>query len=347
MGTPRFSKAAHAQAQALVAWLNSAGVLHAPGDLSGRRADADETNMLALSLEQMRSKVYEASYPDLKARTLFPVSSDIDPGADSFAYEESDHVGSFRRIEGVGYADDPPTVETSATKVVRGLESYGGSFLITIQDLRRAAFSGRPLEIRKAKACRRAWEEKLDSVIGNGDVGSAIPKGIANRAIGTGASQTRETAVTEANWTPATVNADLMLASLMKSVKEFVIDSRETITPTDLALPVASYLLAAQTYMDDGTTDTVLVRFLRDNGYVRQAHSWEALKAANHGIEATSRGLLWAKDSDVGEIVIAQDFEVFPPQVENFATKVLAHGRTAGFCVYRPLGFRYISTLPA
>lgn len=349
MATPKFSRAALAQAQYLAAWLNSAAAMqiaHANG-LDTRRVDADETNMLALSLEQMRTQVYEADYPELKARALFPVESDIDPGADTFAYEENDHRGSFRRISGTGYAADPPTVETEAAKVVRTLESYGGSYVVTIQDLRRAAFSGRPLETRKAKACRRAWEEKLDQVAANGDAGTTIVSGAANRPIGTGATQTRETVFAGADWTPATANADAMLADLLLFVKEYVVDSRETQTPTDLALPLASYMLASQTYFADGTTDTVMARFLRDNGFVRNVHSWEALKAANHGVEATSRALLYKKDADAGAIVIAQDFEVFPPQIENFATKVLAHGRTAGFCVYRPLAFRYATGLPA
>lgn len=349
MATPQFSKAALAQAQFLAAWLNSTASMQwaQANGMEPRRLDANETNMLALSLEQMRTRVYEADYPELKARTLFPIATDIDPGADTFAYEENDHVGKFKRISGLGRVKDLPTVEASATKVVRTLESYGGSFGYTIQDLRRASFSGRSLDVRKANACRRAWEEALDVVAAVGDPGSSITSGIANRALGTGASQTRNTAFGTAAWTPATVNADTMFADLMKIVKEFVVDSKETQHPTDLALPLAHYMLAAHTYFGDATTDTVLTRFLRDNGFVKRVHSWEALKAANHGVEATDRALLYKNDSDAGEIVIAQDFEVFPPQVDGFATMIMAHGRTAGFCVYRPLAFRYGTALPA
>ena len=353
MDPTKISAASLAQAQFLASFLNSHAAMQATAasrlDHADRRLDADETNMLALQLEQMRTKVYEVEYSEVKARRLFPTDTDIDPGAETFAYEETDDVASFVRLNDVGQSDDLPTAETSSTKVSNRIVSYGGSFITTIQELRRAAFAGRPLSARKPKACRRAWERRLEDTVANGDAPGGIAKGIANRALGTGASQTRNTAFTEANWTPGTVNAANMLAQLMELVKEFVVDADETITPTDLALPLASYMLASQTYFNDGTTDTVLARFARDNGFIPMAriHSWNALKASEHGQEATSRALIWKNDADAGSIVIAQDFEVFPPQIEGFATKTMAHGRTGGFVVYRPLAFRYGTGLPA
>lgn len=346
-----FSAQSLAQAQFLAAWLNSQSAMMAAraDGADTRRLDADETNMLALQLEYQRTKVYEVLYEELKGRRMFPVDTDVPSAAETFSWSETEEVGEFKRLDGPGFADDPPTMESSGQKYTNSINSYGGSWIQTIQELRRAAFAGIALGTRKPKACRRAWETKLDEVIANGDPSGGIAKGIANRAVGTAATQTRATAFTEAHWTPGTADADEMLVDLMALVKEFVVDASERITPTDMAMPLASYMLANTTYFNDGTTDTVLARFARDNGFIKREriHSWERLRAARHGVEATSRVLIWSNDPDVGSIVIPQDFEVFPPQIVNFATKNLAHGRTGGFVVYRPLGYRYGTGLPA
>lgn len=345
------SDEAYEQARELAAVLNRNASRDSilAGEMGKRRIDANETNMLALSLEQMRATVYEEKIQACKAREMFPVESDIDPAADTFAYVEEEAVASFTRVNASGHAVDHKTAEVSASKVIRGLESYGGSYIVTMRELARAAFAGRPIETRKAMACRKAWEIKLDEVIAKGDAspGSNIINGAANRPLGSGAGQTQNTAVTTADWAAGTANAQNMLDDLMLAVREFVQASKETLTPTDLALPLREYMLAQHTYFTDVAGGTVLERFKKDNGFVRNVHSWDYLKNSRHGVESNSRGLLWTNDRFVASIVIAQDFTVAPPQVEGFATKFAAEGRTAGFCVYQPLGLRYITALPA
>ncbi len=341
----RISKASLAQAAAIAAWINTHA---ADGDGSREdsgRLDADETNMLAQSLEQMRTRVYEALYPDLKARAMLPIASDIDPGAESFAYEATDWVGEFRPLSADGYGDDPASTETSATKITHNVQDYGGGYTYTLRDMRRAAFSGRPLESRKAVACRRAWEHKLDSVAAFGDASSGIPTGFLNRAVGTTSTTTRETAVTAADWDIASPVADAMLADLNQMVREFIADSKETLEPTDLALPLTQYMIAQHTYFTDVAGGTVMERFKRDNGFIRSVHSWNLLKNAD-GAGTSNRGVMWRRDPDCMELVIPQEFTVMAPVPHNFAFKVLAMGRTAGFCLYRPLAMRYMTGLP-
>src|SRR4051812_40175246 len=101
-----------AQARAIAAYLNqiteSGATALNGGEYPTRRLDADETNMLALALEQMRTKVYEVEYPETKVRQLFPIAGDIDPGAGSFAYEITDYAGDVAVISDDNAGDDPP-----------------------------------------------------------------------------------------------------------------------------------------------------------------------------------------------------------------------------------------------
>lgn len=308
-----------------------------------RRFDADETNMLALALEDMRVKAYEAEYPELKGRMLCPVSSDIDTGAESFAYEETDYAGQAKVI--TNYADDLPTVETKGTKVTHSIISLGDSYIYTIQDMRRAAFSGKPLAARKAQAARRVYERGIDQIAAFGSPDHGIADGLLNKTIGSSAGQIQGTAMTAGNWDDSPVALG-MVSDLNKGVAEFVAASKELHAPTTLVLPTLEFLRLSQTYTDDNSPESALSRFLRSNGFVREVIPWDLLKGVDGASGNNSRGLLMSKDPEVFDLVIPQEFEVFAPQPRNLAFVTLCHGRTAGVCVYRPLGLRYLSGLP-
>lgn len=347
---PKIGKDSRQDAAAIAQWINLHCLGHAMWDGRGR-LDADETNMLALALEQMRTRVYEAEYPELKGRMILPVASDIDPAAETFAYESTDWVGSAKILSGNGYADDPPTAETKSSKHTHPVLDLGGGYIYTLADIRRAAFSGRPLEARKAIAARRAYENKLDEIIAVGaptESGGLINYGITNYPMGTSDGQIRKsTPGDSADWAAATADGAGMVSDLLKAVKDFVLDSKETQAPTTLVLPTAQYLLAMHTQIVDASgRRTVAEEFLKTNGYVREILSWNKLKAVDGSSGNNSRGLLLNKDADVAEVVIPMEFTVQAPQPQNWAFKVLAMGRTAGACIYRPLGMRYIEDLP-
>jgi len=328
-----------AQAQEIARHLNL--IATHDGDV---RLDADETNMLALELEQMRSRVYEAEYPEMKARRFIPVTNEIDPGAESFSYEETDTVGSAKVIRNM--ADDPPAVETSSGKITHSVVSLGDSWTYSIQDMRRAAFSGRPLSARKAIGARRIWERGLDQIAALGAPDDGIPTGLLNKTVGTGADQIHGTTMTPASWLASTRSAAGMVNDLNNAVAAQVTDSAELYTPNLLLLPTAIYLAAAHTRMSADNSETVLEAFLRANPYVEDVQPWNLLSAVDGASGNNSRGLLMRQDPDVVELVIPQEYEILPPQARNYAFKVLAHGRTAGSIVYRPLGLRYLTSLP-
>jgi len=312
------------------------------GAREAQRMDADETNMLALQLEQMRTRVYEAQYPELRARRFIPVTNEVDPGAETFSWEETDYVGKAKVIR--NYADDPPAVETSGSKQTHSVVALGDSYEYSLQDIRRAAFSGQPLSARKAMACRRIWERGLDDIAALGAPDDGIATGLLNRPVGSSAGQIRGTAITAAAWKDATLNADQMVADMNAGVQGLIEASKETLTPDLLVLPTATYLRFAQT--TDAYGITAREKFLKSNPWVTEVASWDLLKGIDGAAGDKSRGLLMSRDPDVLELVIPQEFEILPPQERNYAFKVLAHGRTAGTVIYRPLGLRYLTGLP-
>lgn len=300
--------------------------------ISGRQArmDADETAMLALQLEQMLSRAYEAEYPELKARLFIPVSNEVASGANSFAFEETDHVGEAKILANL--SDDPPSVEISGTKVSHAIVSIGDMYHYSLQDIRAAAFSGQPLSARKAIAARRAFERKLDEIAAVGAPDFGIASGLLNNSSVNIASLAAAGA-----W--STKAGSAMLDDLNALVTEQVTQSKGLYRGSLVLLPISQYLLASQTYMSTDNTESVLTTFQRLNAGIR-VDWWDKLDGAGAG--PSDRAVLFEQSPDVLELQIPQEFEVLPPQAHNYGFKTLCHGRTAGTAVYRPLGITYM-----
>ena len=286
--------------------------------------------MLELQLEQMRSRVYEVQYTELKARRFLPVATDIDTGAETFSYEQTDEVGEAKII--TNYSDDLPSASSKTEKITHHLVSLGDSFEYSIQDLRRAAFSGVPLDARKAKAARNAYERGLDGLAATGSAAHNIGGFVA--AAGVEIS----TLAAAGAWSAKT--SVQILADLNKLVNEFITNSKETIMPDSLLLPTAQFLTLSQTQMDTTSSRTVLEAFRASNPSVNLIEPWNVFDGA--GVGPSDRMVLYRRDPEILEMVIPQEFEVFAPEPRNLAFVVNCHGRTAGTCIYRPLGVRYM-----
>ena len=135
----------------------------------------------------------------------------------------------------------------------------------------------------------------------------------------------------------------VILNDLNKLVSEMIIDSKEAYYPDTVLLPTAQYVQISQKRLSADNQDTVLTAFMRANPFIRTVESWNKLATAAVG--GGARGVAYKRDPEVLELVIPQEFEVLPPQPKNYAFNVLAHGRTAGCAIYRPLGIRFIDDI--
>lgn len=333
------SNTALAQARALIGHHNMVSELRGDSSRDAHlRVDADETNMLALQLEQMRARVYEEKFNILKARTFLPVATDVDTGAESFAYERTNFRGEAKIIS--NYADDLPAVDTNAEKIVHSILAIGDSYHYSIQDIRRAAFSGKPLSSRKAVAARRLWERKLDEIAATGASTAGIPNGAIN------SGDVAITALVNAGTWATKVgagNIQQVLDDLNALAKSVVVDSKENFMADTLLLPLDQYILISQTRFSVDNSETILEAFLRANPMVSSVEPWNVLADAGTLVGSSDdRALLYMKSPEVLELVIPQEFEVLPPQPKNLAFNVLCHGRTAGTCIYEPLAMKYM-----
>ena len=141
--------------------------------MSYKNMDDAMSSFFENELRQVMARSYDVVYPELMARTLFPVSSEINPGAESFVYDQYDFVGVAKLIH--SYASDLPSVEVTGKQFVRRIWSEGISFKYSFQDVRAAQFAGRNLNDRKAKAARRQMLALENKIAFHGDEEAGIP----------------------------------------------------------------------------------------------------------------------------------------------------------------------------
>jgi len=293
--------------------------------------DSNEGVIFARQLEYVESRAYEVKYPTLKGRELFPVDYSVPSAAETFSYRMYDHQGAFNLI--TNYGDDFRRVNVTGTEVTGKIHSFGASVEYSVQDIRAAAMAGVPLQDHEVRAARRAAEQKLDDIILNGEAngnlyGIMTHPNIPTAAVPNGASGT-------ATW--ATKTADEILADLNAIVTDMVDLTKGVEAPTDLILPIAQYELINNTPRSATSDTTILEFFLRNNQHVQRVHSWYKLKGAGTG--GTDVMIAYRRDPEVVEVVIPQEFEMFPPQPKNMAFNIPCHARYGGVRIRYPLAF--------
>src|SRR5262249_12893374 len=137
------------------------------------KLDANEQIFFERQLESVKAKTYDVKYPNLKARTLIPVSFETPQGAKSITYYQYDQVGMAKIV--ANYAKDFPRVTIKGKKFTSPVEGLGDSYGYTIDDIKAAAMAGVALEQREANAAKRAMAQLENRLAYFGDTQTNIP----------------------------------------------------------------------------------------------------------------------------------------------------------------------------
>jgi hypothetical protein len=306
------------------------------------RGDANETLLMAKSLEHYYAKNYEVKYPPSKGRLIVPINTTVNTGANSHTYKQTDEMGEAKILD--SYADDVPMVGVKGAEFSEKIVPIADGYFISIQDLRAAAFSGQDIDGRKALAARKVMERKLDKLIALGDAGVAM-KGFANHA-----SVPLETAAGTLNggWDAAT-NADIIedLEFMSKQVYDRTLGTRgdpdqgEGVT---IALPTTKFSLLAARKINDYSDTTLLEWAKAKLLFVKEITSWGRLNTADAALTGP-RAVVYVKDPDVVECVIPQDFEQMAPQAKGLGWQINCHMRWGGVVWREPKAATYYDGL--
>jgi hypothetical protein len=311
--------------------LNAAG--HKMADGKPYRADAGETAIIARQLEYIRTKTTDVVYAESKALKFFPIASDVPDGARTFVVQQWDMAGSAKIIS--SFADDLPKVSLLAKERSQIVQTVGNAYDYSIEELKASAFSGVPLQAKKATACRMIHERKVDELVAVGDADADLPGALNNANI---------PLVVPPNGGWATATPEEILEDMYALEWAVWTNSMELFPPTDMLMSTAEFKRVSTTMYAAGgvtTTETILAVFLKNSRFIKNVEPWHKLDLADAG-GTGPRLMAYHKSDAVIEIVLPRPFTQEPPQARNLSWVTNCHSTIGGVQVNYPIGAAYM-----
>ena len=299
--------------------------------------DAEDASLyFARELDYIKAQSYDVEYPELTALSLFPISNEVNPGAETVTYYSYDKTGVAKIIN--NYATDLPRADVKGKPSTGYVKSVGASYGYSVQDMRASRMASKSLDVRKAEAARYAVDFELNRIAWAGDkenglIGVLSPENdIPLYAVPNGASG-------KTSWESKT--ADEILADLNGMQKQVSRTTKNVERPDTLALPADVYIdISTRQIPNTGYT---VKKFLLENApYLKDIVSAAELQADAEGTnpyaaQGKNVALLFKKDARKMSIEHPLPFYQHPLQTKGLEIVVPCEARTAGAIIYYPL----------
>jgi len=297
--------------------------------------DADQGVFFKRQLEVIKAKTYDIKQRALQATSVFPVSTEAGPGAETITYEQFDTTGLMKFI--ADYSSDLPRSDVKGKQFSIIIQSLGGSYGWSVQEIRAAMFANRALSAMRAMAARRSNDQMANNIgwFANGGADWAGLTGFLYNP-----NITKSAAPTGA-WTTGPKTPDQIIGDvnfLIYKVPELT-NSVEMVDT--VLLPSAQYSYIASTPRSS-VSDTTILEFLRRVHLGVTFGSVTELKSVNPNprtgaAPAVNLMVAYTRSPDHLQYEIPVIYEQFPAQERNLSYVTPVHSRNAGFNVYYPL----------
>jgi hypothetical protein len=292
------------------------------------RHDAQDTLVFGRELETVEAKLYEFKYPDIKFREFFPVSYPGNNTDEFITWTQVNTQGEpVKQI--TNYAADFPMTSATGEQITTRVQGFGSAYGYSIQDMRVAARTGRPLDTMLASMARKMHEIKMEKCAFNGDNVSGF-SGFVAQAGSTSVAPAAAAAPNGTAWSGASgktaeeIRRDLTnLALSIRGTSQGIYNMA-----TDILVPLATHTYLSTTpYVTNGFSDKSILQWVE-----------AALPGVriNYWLPLTGTALAYVKSPDVLDFAITQEVEVMPPQLQNLMFKMPLWCRFAGARVRQP-----------
>ena len=307
-------------------------------ETKGMRFDdvEDASLYFARELDYIKAQSYDVEYPELTALSLFPISNEVNPGAETVTYYSYDKTGVAKIIN--NYATDLPRADVKGKPSTGYVKSVGASYGYSVQDMRASRMASKSLDVRKAEAARYAVDFELNRIAWAGDkenglIGVLSPENdIPLYTVPNGASG-------KTSWESKT--ADEILADLNGMQKQVSRTTKNVERPDTLALPADVYIdISTRQIPNTGYT---VKKFLLENApYLKDIDTAAELQADAedtnpYAAQGKNVALLFKKDARKMSIEHPLPFYQHPLQTKGLEIVVPCEARTAGAIIYYPL----------
>lgn len=298
----------------------------------------DASVFFARELDFVKAQSYDVEYPEFTALKLFPMSSEVDPGAETVTYYSYDKVGLAKIIS--NYATDLPRADVKGKPTTAIIKSIGDSFGYSIQEMRASRMAGKSLDTRKAEAARYQIDYLNNKIAWNGDAETGL-RGVLSTdndiplyALANGASS-------KTTW--ASKTADEIIADVSGMLKQMARTTKKVEKPDTLALPAEAYL-ELQSKRIDGTASNVLSYIQANLPDIKEIVSCPELDPDStdtnpYAKDSNGQGVALLFKNDARKLTIENPlpFTQYPVQTQGLEMVVPCEARTAGAIIYYPM----------
>lgn len=313
--------------------------------VQGLRFDSaeDASVFFARELDYIKSQSYDVEYPEFTALSLFPISSEVNPGAETVTYYSYDKTGLAKIIS--NYATDLPRADAKGKPTTAIIKSIGDSYGYSVQEMRASRMAGKSLDVRKAESARYqidylnnkiAWAgDKETGLMGVLSTGNDIPL-YTIPANGSDESGEPSTLWKHKDYKQILADINGMQAYTSKITKNVE-------RPDTLVLPSDVYIDISTRQID--ATGYTIKRFVLENApYLKEIVAASELQSDcpdtnpyAEGEDPKAVALLFKKDARKLTIENPLPFYQYPLQPQGLEVIVPCEARTAGAIIYYPL----------
>ncbi len=290
----------------------------------------------ARELDQVKTKTYDKQYPELSALSNFPITSEVNEGAETTTYYSYDVTGMAEIIN--NYATDLPRVDIKGESHTAHIKSIGDSYGYNVQEMRASRLAGKSLDARKGAAARRASDYAVNKIAWSGDKKHGLIGVFSedNDIPLYTLSEVEVNGVKHTEWKYKTADQILDDVNGAQMFTDKITMSIEK--PDTLALPSYIYMDLATRRIPD--TDTTVLSFLKEHApYLKNFESCAELQATATDINTSGKDIMfmYTKNAEKFSLEIPLPFYQYPLQIKNLETEVPCETRTAGLLIYYPL----------
>ena len=308
----------------------------------GTRFDSaeDASVFFARELDHIKAESYDVEYPELTALSLFPISSEADPGAETITYYTYDKTGLAKIIQ--NYSVDLPRADVNGKPSYATVKSIGDSYGYSAQEMRASRLAGKSLDVRKAESARYQIDSLTNKIAWAGDEESGLMGVLSEGQNIPLFAITAGTDSKKTSWLEKTADEILMDVNGMQ--KQVARVTKNVERPDTLCVPADVYMDISTRRIPD-TSTTVKAFLLEHAPYLKEIVSASELDAdsietnpyAKVGTGGQGVAFLFKNDARKLSLENPMPFYQYPLQVRNLETVIPCEARTAGVIVYYPL----------
>lgn len=302
---------------------------------AAQRMDDSFSLFLARELTYIRTRVLEVAKAPMNAFRVFPVQTEVPPGAQVAIQRIYDQMGIAKVIS--NYADDLPRADVVGTEIPTKVVTIGDSYGYNVVEIENAQFAGVNLEMYKAQAARRAVDLKINRTAWFGDEANGIIGFINNPNL------TAVTIPADGNENGGTNSTqfihktpDQIIRDITNVISAINIATNNVENPNMVIFPTAAFDHIVMTPRSQYSDLTILEFLRRSHPDVRFEKVGELDGAGTAGADLMIAGRF---DPDVVRLEIPERFRQLPVEKRNLEYVVDCICRYIGVTVTIPTAF--------